>query len=338
MTRTTIDPVVWRAPRAPARAKATRSAEPLPPLRVVQLPGVGPEDVVVGADGEVYTGISDGRILRVDPTDGSVRTVGDTRGRPLGLEVLPDGRLLVCDSHRGLLRVDPENAEVETLVSALDGKPLTFASNVVAARDGTVYFTDSSQRFHVEDWKPAIIEHTLDGRLLRLSTDGHVDVLLEGLSFANGLVITADEDALVLAETGAYQLRRLWLKGPRAGQTEVLAGNLPGSPDNLSIDSEGTIWVAIASARDARLDRLLASPPVVRKLVVSVPDRLQPAVRRTVWVLGVDAQTGRVVRDLQGPDDRFAMVTGVARSGDRLYLGSLIGSCLGVLELPTVPA
>jgi hypothetical protein len=51
-----------------------------------------------------------------------------------------------------------------------------------------------------------------------------------------------------------------------------------------------------------------------------------------VWVLGVDLD-GRVVRDLQGPGDRFAMVTGVVRCGDTLYLGSLLGSAIGVLDL-----
>lgn len=336
MSRVRIEPVVWKPPHATARAKANRGSEPLPPLRLLPLPGSGPEDVVVGADGEIYTGLADGRVVSVDPDDGRVRVAGDTRGRPLGLEVLADGRLLVCDSHRGLLRLDPATGTVEPLVEQVGGRPLMFASNVVAARDGAIYFTESSTRFHIEGWKAAIVEHRCDGRLFRLDVDGTVEVLLDGLSFANGLVLTPDESAVVVAETGTYQLTRLQLTGPGAGRKEPLVGNLPGSPDNLSIDADGTIWVAMASARDPRLDQLLASPPVLRKLVMAVPERLQPAVRRTVWVLGVDL-TGRVVRDLQGPGDTFAMVTGVVRSGDRLYLGSLIGSALGVLDLDAAP-
>jgi len=332
MSRVKIDPVVWKPPRAGARAKQTESAEPLPPLTLLPLPGVGPEDVVIGCSGEVYTGLADGSIVRVDPESREVTTVGDTGGRPLGLEVLPDGRLLVCDSHRGLLRLDPATGDVECLVESVGGQALMFASNVVAASDGTIYFTESSTRFHIEDWKAAIVEHQSDGRLFRLDPDGTVEVLLDGLSFANGLVLTPDEAAVVVAETGRYQLTRLQLAGPRAGTKDVLIGNLPGSPDNLSIDGDGTIWVALASARDARLDRLLAAPPVVRQLVMAVPERLQPAVRRTVWVLGVDL-SGRVVRDLQGSGGAFAMATGVVRQGDRLYLGSLIGSAVAVLEL-----
>ena len=332
MTGVKIDPVVWKPPRAGARATQRESAEPLPSLTLLSLPGIGPEDVVVGASGEVYTGLADGRVVRVDPETGEVTTVGDTGGRPLGLEVLPDGRLLVCDSHRGLLRLDPVTGTVERLVESVGGRALTFASNVVAASDGTIYFTESSTRFHIEHWKAAIVEHRSDGRLFRLDTEGRVDVLLDGLSFANGVALTPDETAVVVAETGTYQLTRLMLTGPRAGTKDVLVGNLPGSPDNLSIDAEGTLWVALASARDARLDRLLAAPPVVRKLVMAVPERLQPAVRRTVWVLGVDPN-GRIIRDLQGSGGAFAMATGVVRHGDRLYLGSLIGSDVAVLDL-----
>jgi len=332
MSRVKIDPVVWKPPRAGARSRQSASAELLPPLTLLALPGVGPEDVVVGSCGEVYTGLADGRVVRVDPESGEVTKVGDTHGRPLGLEVLPDGRLLVCDSHRGLLRLDPSTGDVECLVEQVDGQPLVFASNVVAASDGTIYFTESSTRFHIEDWKAAIVEHRSDGRLFRLDTDGTVEVLLDGLSFANGLVLTPDEAVVIVAETGTYQLTRLRVTGPGAGTKDVLIGNLPGSPDNLSIDADGTIWVALASARDARLDRLLAAPPVVRRLVMAVPERLQPAVRRTVWVLGVDLD-GRIVRDLQGSGGDFAMTTGVVRRGDRLYLGSLIGSAVAVLDL-----
>ena len=67
-------------------------------------PGPAPEDVVIDADGSVWTGCADGKIARIDGETGSNEVVGDTGGRPLGLAVARDGKLLVCDSHRGLLR------------------------------------------------------------------------------------------------------------------------------------------------------------------------------------------------------------------------------------------
>ena len=48
----------------------------LPAYDLISLPGEGPEDVVVGADGLIYTGLLDGRILSVGPRDR-----GGARGR-----------------------------------------------------------------------------------------------------------------------------------------------------------------------------------------------------------------------------------------------------------------
>ncbi|GAA5191542.1 hypothetical protein GCM10023322_49110 [Rugosimonospora acidiphila] len=58
------------------------------------------------AEGNVYTGVRDGRLLCLSP-DGQARVVADTGGRPLGIEIDPAGDLVVCDAYRGLLRVDP---------------------------------------------------------------------------------------------------------------------------------------------------------------------------------------------------------------------------------------
>ena len=69
------------------------------------VPSMGAEDVVVSADGVVLTGTEDGAIWALDPATGSTRRVADTGGRPLGIELLPDGDLLVCDAERGVLRV-----------------------------------------------------------------------------------------------------------------------------------------------------------------------------------------------------------------------------------------
>ena len=76
-------------------------------LTVHPVPSMGAEDVLVGPDGTVFTGTEDGAIWALDPATGSTRRVADTGGRPLGIELLPDGDLLVCDAKRGVLRVSP---------------------------------------------------------------------------------------------------------------------------------------------------------------------------------------------------------------------------------------
>lgn len=331
MRRPPLRPVVWQPPPAPARARERGGPRPLPPVRLIELGGTGPEDVVVDGDGRVVTGVEDGRVLRIDP-DGRAEVVADTGGRPLGIELLGDGRLLVCDARRGLLAVDPERGAIETLVDRVASEPLRFCNNAAVGRDQTVYFTDSSRHFGIDHWRADLLEHSGTGRLLRRDPGGDVTVLLEGLQFANGVALGEDEAFVVVAETGAYRLTRLWLTGERAGQSDLLVDNLPGFPDNIAAGPSGLIWVALGSPRNPLLDRLLPLHPALRRAVWALPQRVQPGPVRTLWVLAVD-QEGRVVHDLQGPGDDFHMVTGVREHAGKVYLGSLVEPAVAVLDL-----
>ncbi|OAR26995.1 strictosidine synthase [Streptomyces sp. ERV7] len=306
---------------------ATRA--PLPPLRLVELGGTGPEDVVFDGSGRLLTGVADGRVLRIvlpgpggPDRPGGVEEVGRTGGRPLGLEVLPDGRLLVCDAERGLLRLDPGGrAEAEVLADSVAGMPLRFCSNAVAAPDGTVYFTVSSRRHGLDDWLSDIVEHQPTGLLARLVPGGEAEVLLDGLQFANGVALAPDESFVTVAETGARRLTRLWLTGPDAGRHDTLADGLPGFPDNMSRSPGGGFWVALAGARTPPLEWLHRAPPRVRRAVAAAARRLPPPpALGGARVVEVDTY-GRVVRELRGRG--YRMVTGVAEHAGRLALGSL---------------
>ncbi|GGK32923.1 SMP-30/gluconolactonase/LRE family protein [Nocardia camponoti] len=323
-----MEPTRWTPPAAPARARDARGTPPLATPRRIELSSAGPEDVVVGDDGFVYAGLADGRIVRVDRESGSVVDVVNTGGRPLGLCAEPGGALLICDAHRGLLRWSGE--QLTTLVDTVDGVPLNMASNVVVDDDGTIYFTTSSRRWVLDEWMNDLLEHSGTGRLLRRSPSGEVETLCDGLHFANGVAFTADQSALIVAETGGYRLHRYWLRGTRAGTFEPLVDNLPGFADNISLGSDGLIWVTLASPRNPLLDLLLPRAPFLRKLVWRLPAVLKPKPVRTVWVLGVDPTDGRVVHDLQCDATNYGMVTGVVEVDGTLILGSLDESAIAV--------
>ncbi|NJP79348.1 SMP-30/gluconolactonase/LRE family protein [Streptomyces telluris] len=314
---------------------------PLPPLLMLRIGGPGPEDVVVDGAGRVLTGTGDGRIRRITlpgPRGGArVEEVADTGGRPLGLEVLPDGRLLVCDAERGLLRVSPgAGGGVEVLADSVAGEPLRFCSNAAAAADGTVYFTAASRRYGLRDWRADIVEHSGTGRLMRLRPGGVPEVLLDGLQFANGVALAADESFAVVAETGAYRLTRLWLTGPRSGLRDTLIEDLPGFPDNLSRSADGTFWTALAAPREALLERLHRAPAALRRGAAAAAVRLRPPPRRFARVMGVGPD-GRVAHDLGRRGAGYRMVTSVYEHGGTLVLGSLVEPGIAVCELPPGP-
>jgi sugar lactone lactonase YvrE len=332
--RPRINPVSWLPPRLPRDAR--RPLMWLPPLTLIDLPGAGPEDVVVDEHGQVFTGLADGSMVRVDPAGSLVETIARTGGRPLGIELYRDGRLLVCDAERGLLLVDPADGGIQTLVARGEHQ-LRVCNNAAVASDGTVYFSDSTQRFDLTDWRADLLEHSGTGRLLRRDPDGAVTVLLDGLHFANGVALAPDESFVVVAQTGSYCLDRVWLTGDRAGTRDVFVANLPGFPDNVSTGTDGLFWIAMASPRDRILDILSRRHPVLRRLTWALPERLQPRPKRTVWARALDT-SGAMVHDYYGPGEDFYLVTGVREHGGRLYLGSLLAGSMAMLELAAPPA
>ena len=302
-------------------------------IRVFALPSRGAEDVLVSDDGQVYTGTEDGLIHELDPATGTVRTVGNTGGRPLGLEWLSDGRILVCDAHEGLLALDRESGEVETLVREVAGKPMRFCNNAAVHSDGRVFFSDSSRHYSVEQWKRDMVEDTHSGRLLQRDRDGTVTVLVDGLRFANGVALSVDESYVAVAETTGRTVLRRWLTGPRRGRVDHLVTDLPGYPDNIARGTDGLIWVTLGSPIDRTLELLLARvPPRVRKQALLLPEKLQPKPQRTARVQAYD-DTGRLVHDRDLRADEFHMVTGVREHHGKVWMGSLVEPAVAVFDL-----
>ncbi len=302
------------------------------PLTVVRVPGHGAEDVLVGADGSVYTGTEDGVIWRVHDDGAHLSRVANTGGRPLGLEWLPDGRILVCDARHGLLAVGPDSGAVETLTDLVHGRRMTFCNNAAVAADGTVWFSDSSRVHGIDRWKADMVENTSTGRLLRRDPDGTVTVVVDGLRFANGVALAADESYVTVAETAGRTVVRHWLKGPQAGQTDLLAEDLPGYPDNIARGSDGLVWVTIASPRDPVVEGLMNGPMTLRRAAWRLPAPLQPKPKRTARVMAFD-DTGVAVHDRSFDASSFHMVTGVRELDGRVWLGSLVEPAVAVFEV-----
>ena len=323
-----VDPVRWQPP----------PVDPLPDfgpadLTVVPVPGNAPEDVVVDAAGNIWTGVDDGRIVRISP-DGQPTVVGETGGRPLGLAVARDGRLLVCDSPRGLLAMDTDSGKFETLVEEVDGRHLQFCSNVTETPDGTIYFTESTSAFTYPHFMGAIMEARPRGSLFRRDADGTVLTVVPGLYFANGVTQTADGSALVFAETQGRRLSKYWLTGPQAGAVTTLVANLPGYPDNISTGADGRIWVALVSPVNAAAEWLAPRAPALRKLLWKLPDRLQPQIKPEVWAVAFDPDSGEAIAGLHSKHPSFGMVTGLVESDGKLWMGCIGAPAVAYCAIP----
>ena len=296
--------------------------------------GHGPEDVAVDEGGHVYSGTAEGQIWRWRPdahAGDAPDLVADTGGRPLGIEIDPrDGSLVVCDAYRGLLRVTGDGA-ITSLTYRAGGSRILLCNNAAVARDGVVYFTDSSNRFPVSHWRRDLLEHRPNGRVLAHDpASGRTDVVAEGFHFPTGVALTPEQDALLLCETVGHRLLRLSLPD---GAVRVLQGDLPAYPDNMSAVGDGTYWIALASPRVAVAEKLLPHP-MLRRVAAVLPQRLQPQPLPYTMAALVNGD-GALLRVLHGPSGRYVMATGVRQHGDTLWLGSLTERSIARVALPS---
>ena len=330
-----VEPVAWQAPPAPALEGRYAINDRLAAVtRLGEGVGIGPEDVAIAANGHLFVGYEDGRLVRFDATGQSPDLLANTGGRPLGLAFDADGNLIVADGYRGLLRV-AMSGQIEVLATGADGIPFLFTDDVDVAANGRIYFSDASSKFGpAMKARDDIIEHGGHGRLLEYDPQtGHTRTLLAGLQFANGVAVAPDQQSVLVTQTGSYDVVRYWLTGERAGQHEVFFANLPGIPDGISSNGRDTYWVALFAPRNAVLDAL-SDKPFLRKLAFRLPQWLQPQPAAHGFVLGLslDGEVTQVMHHVG--KDSFHPITSVEEANGQLYLGSLTQPAFAVLPAP----
>lgn len=328
-----IDPVAWKPPKAPPLAGAYAPNDRLKEVtRLAPGIGRGPEAIAFDRLGRLVTGYEDGRIVRLAGDGKNPTVIANTGGRPLGLEYDLMGNLYVADAVKGLLRIAPDGV-ITGIASEAEGGIFRYANGVAIARNGVVYFTDSSMRFGIGDAVTDIFEHRPTGRLMSYDPrSGALRVLMHGLQYANGIAISADQRSLVVVETGWYRVHRYWLAGPKAGTSEILIDNLPGFPDNITARPDGGFWLALFTVRNPAADAL-ADWPFLRKVVWRLPKSIQPAPQRYSFVLGLNAD-GKVTQNLQDPAGAYAPISSAREAGGWLYLGSLEETAIGRIKAP----
>ena len=327
-----IDPVAWHPPTAPELVGPYAPNNDLSPFRrLLEGYGKGPEDVAFDDAGNLYTGFTDGAIVRIPVVGGRPEVLANTGGRPLGMTFDAAGNLIVADAFRGLVSVSPDGA-ITTLATGAGGVLFGFADDIDIAPDGTIYLSDASSKFGYGADVLDIIEHGGRGRLVAYDPKrGETRVVLEGLQFANGVAVARDGSFVLVAETGAYRVQRVWLDGPDAGKVDMLIENLPGFPDNINITERGTVWIALPTPRIASVDRM-GPKPFLRKVTLRLPQSMHPAPTRYGLAIEVAAD-GSPIRSLHDPTGDVAFVASVMERGGELYLGSYQEPSLVVVEV-----
>jgi len=234
------------------------------PSRTSAIPGVvadGTPIVVLGdgfkgtegplglPDGSfVFTETQDARITRI-AADGHLSThLRDTNGAN-GLGLNAAGEIVAVQVND--TRVGTLGAAGRTLASGWGGKPFGRPNDLVVARDGAVYFTDSGRNANqagapaVEPAPPAV--YRIKG--------GQLDRIAADITRPNGIQLSPDEQTLFVADTAgehvlAYALQADGGIGSKrtfaklAGYRQAPNGSFGSGADGLAVDAQGRLYVA----------------------------------------------------------------------------------------------
>ena len=268
------DPVSWQAPSPPGYTGVHAPNDRLADLETIPLGDEeGPEHIVLAGDGKLYAAVASGGFLRMAPNGAGQEVFVNTGGRVLGFDFDAAGNLIAADAIKGLLSISPEG-KITVLADQVGGAPIRYADAVVVAADGAIYFSDASTRFAPAAWGGTfeasildIIEQSCTGRILAYDpATKKTRIVAKGLSFANGVALSRDEQFLFVNETGKYRVWKIAVSADnldlrqKSPLATVLLDNLPGYPDNLMRGLDGKIWLGYAKPRNPTVDNWRTNP------------------------------------------------------------------------------
>ena len=224
-----LDPVARPSPPYPGMEGDFKVNNLLAATDIIAVAGVGPESIAQDSQGNFYSGLDNGDLIRFDASGANQTVIGNTKGRPLGMKFAPNGWLIIADREMGLIALDSMGS-ITTLLDTIDGTPIRFADDLAITQEGVVYFSDATQR------NPIIIENEFweqrpSGRIISYDLNTQEsEIVLDALFFANGVALDANEDYIIINETFGLEIKRHWIRGSKKGTTEMFTNETSSVP------------------------------------------------------------------------------------------------------------
>jgi len=189
-----------------------------------------PEGLAFDRDGDLWAGGEAGQIYRI--RNGRTEHVADVGGFCLGITLSPAQDLFVCNPGLHVLQQIDHSGRMLRTIEQVDGQSLETPNFSVFDSAGNLYFSDSGR------WNAG------NGRVYRLRSNGLVEFFAGPFAFANGLALSAKEDALFVVESQRDCVTRVPIRmNGAAGAPEVYASGLSRVPDGAVLDAEQNLYV-----------------------------------------------------------------------------------------------
>ncbi|MBZ5525903.1 MAG: SMP-30/gluconolactonase/LRE family protein [Acidobacteriia bacterium] len=162
----------------------------------------------------------------------NVEREGAVARGPFSIDWLPDGRLLIVSGRdRLLLRREPNGSLVPH--ADLTGLSEHAWNDMVVDGRGNAYIGNVGYDFPGE---------FATGILAMVRPDGSARQVAEGLSFANGMVVTPDNSTLIVAESYARRLTAFDIAADGDLSKQRVWADLGGAPDGICLDADNAVW------------------------------------------------------------------------------------------------
>uniref|UniRef100_A0A1J3CCG4 Protein STRICTOSIDINE SYNTHASE-LIKE 8 n=2 Tax=Noccaea caerulescens TaxID=107243 RepID=A0A1J3CCG4_NOCCA len=344
----------WPSIIGPENLKGSKKVLQL--AKTIPLPGDGPESLEFDSQGEgPYVGVTDGRILKwrgeelgwLDFAHTSPHRENCSRhevvpscGRPLGLSFYrKTGDLYICDGYFGIMKVGPEGGLAELVVDEAEGRKVMFANQMdIDEEEDVFYFVDSSDKYHFGDVFYVSMSGDRVGRVIRYDMKTkEAKVIKDKLHFPNGLALSKDGTFVVVCESGTSIIHRIWVKGPKAGTSEVFA-TVRGGPDNVRRTPTGDFWVALHT-KFTLFSRLFVSHSLVGKTCMKLL-KMETLIHLTSGgkphgaIVKISGETGEILElleDSEGTVMKYVSEAYETKDG-KLWTGSVFWPAVWVLD------
>lgn len=339
-----IKPNAWSPSPKPAFSGVTALNEKLSAIEKISLQGwYGPEDIVMDGAGNIYCGVhrgkeefEDGRILKIT-SSGDVEEFYNAGSWVAGLHFDSNGNLLALSHKLGLISISPDKKVTVLANQDENGNRFLIPNGLDIASDGRIYFSNTSDEsaYTIEYGRKIVLEMSPIGGFYRYDPKTKkVETLIDGTYFGNGVVLSKDESFVLMTETTKYRVLRYWLKGDKAGQTDIFIDNLPGFPNGISMREDGSFWLGFSTKRNDDLDKIHPSVGM-KKFVYTLPGFLQPKPDLFGMILNISPE-GNIINAFYDTTGKFTPEAGAVKEyNGYLYIGGDIIPYIAKYKLDT---
>jgi sugar lactone lactonase YvrE len=335
-----LKPVAYEPKAAPEFEGTTSLNEQLVQSEKLGINGwYGPEDIVFDDAGNLYTGVhnedfSDGKILKID-IDGNVIEFYDAGSWCAGLHFDKNGNLIALSHKQGLISISPDKKVTVLAAEDENGNPFLIPNGLDIAEDGMIYFSNTSEfsAYNIKYGRKVIMEMNPIGGLFSYNPETQeVKTLINGTYFGNGVVVSKNQEYILMVETTKYRVLKYWLYGEKTGETEIFTDNLHGFPNGISIREDGSYWLGFSTKRNDALDKIHPKTGM-KKLVYALPEFMQPKAELFGMVMNI-SEKGEILRTLYDPSGEIIPEAGAVKEHDGyLYIGGDVIPYIGKYKL-----